>query len=861
MADLLSIWHDESEEVVDRMRRFQKQQILDVITSMHSLHREIRGMLSHNDYKSAQHMLADCQAAAIQVGEAIEQIEGSGTGVVSCFEQYCENIYQISVQIETISAQKAYKNLEGILIKAENVIKHIHEKIEVVFLPYKVSMWDSLESVWKTADSDPDCDAYVIPIPYYDRNSDKSLGMEHYEGHQYPEDVPVTHYNDYDFEGRRPDMIFFHNPYDQFNNMTSVHPFFYSKNLKSFTDMLVYIPYYATSGGMSVDRGCMLSYYYADYIIIQSEKYRKFFDPNLPEEKLLPLGSPKFDKIIRLCNNPPEPPTEWKKKMAGKKVFFYNVGINGLLADARMFLSKMEYVFRCFADCKDACLIWRPHPLLETAFASMRAEYKPGYEKLKQYFLENDLGIYDDTPEIESTIALCDAYIGITGSSVTSLFGMAGKPVFILNNGIDSIPTEDDWRGEIIQDISKYGDHRWMVTQGNKLYYSLEGNYRYRYYCDLSDYAYGGYYAGVISVHGKAYVCPMNAQDILVIGDGKIEKKIELRRCTEQQGAFYGAVACDDYLFLIPENYPAVVRYNTVSGEVTYLEEHLDMIAETVQGERRQGGYCVHNGYLFIASVRNNFVLAIHVKTGKTQVLTINASHECGCKALVSDGTDLWFLPNCGTVIIRWNPESGEVEEYADYPADFQCKNPVLGYECQNNAFSSAAFYGDYVYLSPLWANMFIRLDRRNGRMTEWKPPFGQPDTWRSCYYLSRGRGGFCYAVENTDGKVYRVYSEYDRKYYDVNLDTEEYREIQVEFDLNELSDHESGFQEYSEWLQYACQENILNSLPAFLNGKVTGKQFDRERAISAYSRIAANCDGTSGEKIYGFLRNRLYAR
>ena len=121
--------------------------------------------------------------------------------------------------------------------------------------------------------------------------------------------------------------------------------------------------------------------------------------------------------------------------MAGKKVFFYNIGINGLLINTKMFLEKIEYVFRCFSACKNACLVWRPHPLLEAAFTSMRAEYKPIYEKLKQYFLENDIGIYDDTPEIEPTIALCDAYIGNAGSSVTSLFGMAGKPVFILNNG------------------------------------------------------------------------------------------------------------------------------------------------------------------------------------------------------------------------------------------------------------------------------------------------------------------------------------------------------------------------------------------------------------------------------------------
>jgi hypothetical protein len=55
-------------------------------------------------------------------------------------------------------------------------------KLETVFLPYKASMWDSLESVWRKADADPSCDAYVIPIPYFDRNPDGSAKEEHYEG-------------------------------------------------------------------------------------------------------------------------------------------------------------------------------------------------------------------------------------------------------------------------------------------------------------------------------------------------------------------------------------------------------------------------------------------------------------------------------------------------------------------------------------------------------------------------------------------------------------------------------------------------------------------------------------------------------
>ena len=49
-------------------------------------------------------------------------------------------------------------------------------KKEMVFLPYKASMWDSLESIWRAAYEDREhCNAYVIPIPYADRNPDGSV--------------------------------------------------------------------------------------------------------------------------------------------------------------------------------------------------------------------------------------------------------------------------------------------------------------------------------------------------------------------------------------------------------------------------------------------------------------------------------------------------------------------------------------------------------------------------------------------------------------------------------------------------------------------------------------------------------------
>ena len=65
-----------------------------------------------------------------------------------------------------------------------------------------------------------------------------------YEGDCLPTGVPIVKWEDYRLEEERPDIIFIHNPYDDGNNLTSVHPFYYSSNLKKYTQCLVYSPYF-----------------------------------------------------------------------------------------------------------------------------------------------------------------------------------------------------------------------------------------------------------------------------------------------------------------------------------------------------------------------------------------------------------------------------------------------------------------------------------------------------------------------------------------------------------------------------------------------------------------------------------------
>lgn len=196
--------------------------------------------------------------------------------------------------------------------------------------------------------------------------------------------MPIV--SSYDLEKRKPDVIYIHNPYDGGNLVTSVDPKYYSNELKKYTECLVYIPYYSMSGGLSI-RNYAPAYANIDYMVIQSEYYRNSFDEKMPNYKFLPLGSPKFDKVINLCNNPPEMPLEWKIKSQDKRIYFYNTSIGGMLQNTKAFINKLKYVFKCFVGKQDACLLWRPHPLLESTFESMRPEYLNTYKMLKQFLL------------------------------------------------------------------------------------------------------------------------------------------------------------------------------------------------------------------------------------------------------------------------------------------------------------------------------------------------------------------------------------------------------------------------------------------------------------------------------------------
>jgi len=671
-----------------------------------------------------------------------------------------------------------------------------------------------------------------------------------------PEYVATIDYKNFPLEEIKPDIVYIHNPYDQYNYITSVHPAFYSYELKKHTNTLIYVPYYASSGNMSEGQALCSAYVHADYIVLQAEKYKEFIDPSIPKEKLLPLGSPKFDRVMQLCKNLPDVPHEWKKKAEGKKVYFYNTSISGMLSDTKGFLQKMEYVFRCFEGRKDACLLWRPHPLLESTFDSMRESFKPIFARLKQYYMEKQLGIYDDTSDIEKSIAFSDVYIGDAGSSVISLFGVVGKPIFILNNAIHSLPSEDDWRGDIVKWFFEDGNHRWRITQGNKLFCSEKDDFSYRYCFDLIDYAYGDYYQRVIEIGNKAYVCPKTAKEILVIENQKIIKKVKLLQYSQRPSGFFGAMRAGKYIFLIPNQYPSVVRYNTETDELDYLEGFEDIFVRMVEGQICTGGRCIWDRFLMLALPTGNQLFAIDIESLEIHRMTTGSSYAGGCMSMVPDGDWIWMLPVEGKTVVCWNPNTGEVKEYSDVPEGMQCRRLPMDYECDMKPYSGAVIVGNRVILSPCYSNMFVSLDKRTGQTEMWKMTEEvSGDTLTPGYAPAYYAGKF---LTCTEKNVYLYYAEKGRKLYQIHMLTKEVKEVPIRFDREELEAQEPGFSECSQWLQYCAMENAFYTLPDFLAGKVVGNPFDEQRQKCAYQKISADAEGRAGEKIHTYISEKV---
>ncbi len=467
----------EMEEAAKRLPKETLQsRVRGFLSLFHEAHKEVRNMIEQGDIPSVTGILGECQNVAIEIGTMIEEERGEGHPTVGVLERYCEEIFQLHQILngEDVpgAGEEILLHVEGLRVfeehLAESIENDLKERKEVVFVPYKTSLWGAMESVWQAAVEDEETDVYVIPAPYYYKDDFGKIKKDepHYET-DYPEGVEITSYEEYNFEVHHPDVVVIQWPYDEYSYGSTVHPFFYAKNLKKYTDNLVYIPPFLMDEIKEKDeRGrATLKYFcnmpgvvHADRVVVQSEQMKEVYVELLTkfageetkemwENKISGLGSPEqdqqkenlsADKVSGMI------PEEWKKKIyrgdgSRKKIILYVTSASVLYSGGERVVDKIEEVFDTFEEVKEEVVLWW---MPDLKAREMLRKTKPAvwqkYRDLVQEYKQAGWGIYDDSADPERAVRFCDAYYG-DGSSAANMCWVQNKPVMLQNPAIKNM--------------------------------------------------------------------------------------------------------------------------------------------------------------------------------------------------------------------------------------------------------------------------------------------------------------------------------------------------------------------------------------------------------------------------------------
>lgn len=829
------------------MRKRDKKQILELIHTLEEANSLLLSMPHGASDEELVQILSDEQSAAISIGNRIEELEGKGTKAVEILEQYCELLWQITQETEQETRRRGIEQLFALTTQEKTAVSDIRETIDVVFLPYKASMWDCMETVWKAAQDDPDCNVYVIPIPYFDLKSDGSAGEMHCEADLMPDYVPVTSYKDYALSKMHPEVIYIHNPYDEYNRVTSVHPDFYSSVIKDYTDMLVYIPYFITAGRLPETHRYLPAYIYADRVILQTEAMIEDIDDSIPREKLLPLGSPKKERLIWMETHKDQLdfPEEWNRRANGRKVILYNISISGLLKEREKILDKMEEVFSLAASHGDIVLLLRPHPLLDVTLASMCADLTARYRRLMRYFKKHNIGIVDKTPDPDRAVAFADAYIGEISSSIVDMFRVVNKPRFFLTDRKFYQPTLDEMQSERTSDVCRIGDEIWFVTDSIQLLCKLDlKNEKIEVEAEVPEVEQAGYYryVNIVNYENKMILVPYRA-DALCVYD--ITRKSFTKHYFKEEfvnNCFGRAILYKHYLFLTPMDYPAIVRYDILTGEFEYFDQCISDALELIGVEKQSSPFvwAVSNygDELYIGSVWSNVVLKFNMGTCQYTVSRVGKETNT-YRGMIADKEYCWLILCDSPNVVRWNRITGETDEFDEFPD---------GFEAGSIPFKNVMDFDDELYMVPFHANHICKLDKRTGKISfaEFVLPYKE-GTYLSEFY-ARAALNYEFAKKISENEIAAL-SLYDDSLIILNVNDKSCKKIPVRIDNYLMWESRKSLQNLKE-----IRESENQTISKYLE-RVSADLFDTNKRRGSWKFIMDK-DLQTGSKIHAEIKS-----
>ena len=325
-----------------------------------------------------------------------------------------------------------------------------NERKQVVFLPVGPSEWKAFQKTYDEIVEKGDADIYVIPLPLLKKDFFNNIYMTDEEIiaatklDEYPADLPLYSWLDYDVEAHQPDEIYIQNPYDEWNPCLMVPPLYFAKHLRENTQKLIYIPI-GTTAEFTVEDYCdvyHLKHYvttpgvaYADEVRVQSE--------NIKARYIEALTAAAGETTAEL----------WKKKIVvsefgtsearnfkdEKKRVLYCIGISEFAEYREALIQSVNHrldVFEENIDKIQVSFLFYPNDTKEFERIDAKA-YQTIRNRIDALILENQWDVIElNISRAEETVECFDAYYG-SSSPLVPIFTTKKKPVMIANYEID----------------------------------------------------------------------------------------------------------------------------------------------------------------------------------------------------------------------------------------------------------------------------------------------------------------------------------------------------------------------------------------------------------------------------------------
>jgi hypothetical protein len=273
-------------------------------------------------------------------------------------------------------------------------------------------------------------------------------------------------------------------------------------------------------------------------------------------------------------------------------------------------------------------------------------------------------------------------------------------------------------------------------------------------------------FGDLVYANGKLILVPTSADDFVIYNlEEKTEKYIPIRECIREyytECKFFAAIPLGADIYFIGCHYPAIVKLNLITEEVTYYTDWLEEIGEKEQAFFRHD-YCIENDTILLACSWTNKVMAFDVKNEKCSFFEVG-SKERKYAGITYDGEYYWLTPFQDNIIVRWNRKSRNYEEIVIQDGQKPTQEGL--------SYAQSFMIGQYIIILPLYAFPVCIIDAKTGTVKTIDPKWVVK---KSYIPIAPIKGGFVYkdslyVINSLDGKVY--FLDVDKMcFYNMSLD------------------------------------------------------------------------------------------